>query len=64
MSRFARGRDEDARMEEIADRLDLMGEPDSPGAAREMAREVGKAMDEDVSDEMEEMLESDEMGDD
>jgi putative FmdB family regulatory protein len=59
VSRFARGRDEDARMEEIADRMDLMGEPNSPAAMRDMAREIGKAMDEDVADEMEEMLDED-----
>jgi hypothetical protein len=46
-------------MDEIADRLDTMDEPDSPTGMRSMMRDIGKAMDEDVSDEMEEMLESD-----
>ncbi|MEA2554499.1 MAG: hypothetical protein QOJ65_2675 [Fimbriimonadaceae bacterium] len=59
VSRFARYRNEDARMDEIADRLDTMDEPDSPTEMRSMMRDIGKAMDEDVSDEMEEMLESD-----
>lgn len=59
VSRFARYRNEDGRIDEIADRLDAMDEPDSPTEMREMVREMGKALDEDVSDEMEEMLEAD-----
>jgi putative FmdB family regulatory protein len=59
VSRFARYRNEDDRLDEIADRLDTMDEPDSPQEMRSMMREMGKAMDEDVSDEMEEMLEAD-----
>lgn len=65
VSRFSRGKTEDARIDEMADRLELMGEPDSPSGMRDMVREMGKAMDEDMSDEMEEMLEADlEGGDD
>jgi len=59
VSRFARYRSEDDRVDEIADRMETMGEPDSPGQMREVMREMGKAMDEDVSDEMEEMFEAD-----
>jgi putative FmdB family regulatory protein len=59
VSCFARYRSEDDRIDEIADRMEMMGEPDSPSEMRGMMREMGKAMDEDVSDEMEEMLESD-----
>lgn len=59
VSRFARYRNEDARVDAIADHLDQMGEPDSPQAIREMVREMGKAMDDDVSDDMEEVFESD-----
>lgn len=59
VSRFRRGRDEDARLDEISDHLDLHGTPDSYSAVRDLAREAGKAMDEDFSDEMEEMLEQD-----
>ena len=59
VSRFARYRNEDDRIDEVADQLELMGEPDSPAAMRDMVRSMGKAMDEDVSDEMEEMLEAD-----
>ncbi len=59
VSRFARYRNEDDRVDAMADQLDLMGEPDSPSAMREMVREMGKAMDEDMSDEMEEYFEAD-----
>lgn len=63
VSRFARYRNEDDRIDEIADRMEMMGEPDSPAAMRDVMREMGKAMDEDVSDDMEEMLEADLSGD-
>jgi putative FmdB family regulatory protein len=59
ISRFARYRNEDARVEAIADHLDQAGEPESPSAIRAMVREMGQAMDDDISDEMEEMFESD-----
>lgn len=59
VSRFARGRSEDDRIDELADRLEGMGEPDSPAETRRMVREMGKAMDEDMADEMEEMFEED-----
>jgi putative FmdB family regulatory protein len=63
VSRFARLKSEDDRMDEIADRMESMGEPESPSAMREMMKEVGRALDEDVSDEMEEMFEADVAGD-
>lgn len=59
VSRFARYRNEDDRVDAMADKLEMMGEPDSPRAMREMVREMGKAMDEDMADEMEEMFEAD-----
>jgi len=62
VSRFARFRSEDDRIDEMADRLETMGEPDSPAEMREVVRELGKAMDEDVADEMEEMFEADMAG--
>ena len=64
VSRFRRGRTEDDRIDEIADRLEVMGEPDSPSAMRDTLREMGKAMDEDVADDMEEMFESGEFDED
>lgn len=62
VSRFARFRSEDDRIDEVADRIETMGEPDSPSQMREMMKEMGKAMDEDVSGEMEEMFEADMAG--
>lgn len=59
VSRFIKGRTEDDRVDEIADRLEQTGEPDSPTQMRAMMKEIGKAMDEDFSDDMEEMFESD-----
>ena len=59
VSRFARVRSEDARLDEMADRLETFGEPESNAEMRQMARELGKAMDDDMADEMEEMFEAD-----
>lgn len=59
VSKFARLRSEDDRLDELADRMEGMPEPDSPAEARKLVREMGKAMDEDLSDEMEEMFEDD-----
>jgi len=59
VSRFSRLRTEDDRIDEMADELEVMGEPDSSTEMRGKIREMGRAMDEDMSDEMEEMFESD-----
>jgi putative FmdB family regulatory protein len=59
VSRFARFRSEDDRVDALADELETMGEPDSPAEMRQMVREMGKAMDEDVSEDMEELFEAD-----
>jgi putative FmdB family regulatory protein len=59
VSRPGRYRVEDDRIDEIADRLEAMGEPDSPAAMRATMREVGKALDDDASEEMEAMFEAD-----
>ncbi len=63
VSRFARYRNEDDRLDEIADKIEMMGEPDSVSKMRESVREFGKAMDEDMADEMEEMFEADVLDD-
>ncbi len=62
VSRFARVRSEDDRMDHLADRLETMSEPESPSEMRGMMREMGKAMDEDTSDEMEELFEAEMSG--
>jgi len=59
VSRFSRGRGEDARIDELADQVEIMGEPEHAGQMRRLMRDMGKAMDEDLSDEMEAMLEAD-----
>ena len=58
VSRFARVRSEDDRIDELADRLETMGDPETNTEMRQMMREMGKAMDEDVSDDMEELFEA------
>ena len=55
ISRFVRGRSEDARLDDLSDRLE---EPDSPTEMRRQVREFGKAMDEDMADAMEEAFET------
>jgi hypothetical protein len=59
VSRVAKFRSEDGRIDELADRFELMGEPDSPAEMREMVKDMGRAMDDDMADEMEEMFEAD-----
>ena len=59
ISRISKVRSEDARLDELADKVEGMGEPGSYREMRDVVREAGAAMDEDVSDEMEEMFESD-----
>lgn len=59
VSRFIRGKSEDARIDEMADKLEQYGEPEGNAQMRDMVREMGKAVDEDMSDDMEEMFEAD-----
>jgi phage shock protein A len=59
VSKFARFRNEDDRIDEIADRLELMNEPETGSDLREIVRELGKAGDDDVSEELEQMFEAD-----
>ena len=59
VSRVARARSEDERLDELADKFDTMGEPESYSQMRETMREAGSALDDGMADEMEEMLESD-----
>jgi putative FmdB family regulatory protein len=62
VSRFRQGRTEDDRLDDLADRLEQYGEPESHSQMREMMREIGKAVDEDMADDMEEMFEADMAG--
>ena len=60
VSRAARARSEDERLDELADKFDTMGEPESYSQIRETMREAGCAHDDGMADEMEKMLESEE----
>jgi len=62
VSRFARRRSEDDRIDEMADKLEAGGEPQSATEMRSIMREMGHAMDEDMADEMEEIFEADMAG--
>lgn len=57
VSRPGKFRTEDDRIDDVADRLDGIDENDVSGMT-EMIREVGKALDEDVSDDLEQMLDA------
>lgn len=52
VSRFAVGTTEDQRIDQLADRLETSGEPDSLSGMRNMVREAGQALDEGLGDEM------------
>lgn len=59
VSSFRRGRTEDQRIEEIADRFASLSD-DTTGTEMEgMMREVGKALDEDAGEELVEMFQDD-----
>jgi len=65
MSRVARGRSDDDRMEEMAEKMenkDLDDPRELRRFAREIGREVGAESGEDMSAEMEEMIEADARG--
>lgn len=59
VSRPAKARSEEARLDELTDRVEQMGEPESYREMRSVIREAGSAMEEDLGDEMEELLEED-----
>lgn len=53
MSRFRMGRSEDARLEEVADSLASNDLSESPTEFGKQMKEIGRALDEDISGEME-----------
>ena len=55
-SRVQRARSEDERLDDLADRVERMGEPETYREMREQIREAGEALDDSAADEMEEML--------
>ncbi len=67
MSRFARGRSDDARMDALGERLETSDFEDEASArrfAREMGREMAAESGEDLSDEIEELIELEARGQD
>jgi putative FmdB family regulatory protein len=66
ISRVARGRSDDERMEAMAERMETK-DLDDPGSLRQFAREMGRELSaetgEDMSDEMEAMIEAEASGD-
>lgn len=61
VSRVARLRTEDQMLDDLADRMEFMSDPESPAAMREFVREMSAAMDEDPH-EMEAMFEEEMAG--
>lgn len=59
VSRFRRMRSENDRIDAIADQLESMDEPQSASEMREYVKEMGRATDDDMSGELEEMFEAD-----
>lgn len=59
VSKFRRLRSEDDRIDHIADKLEAMDQPESTGEMREFIKEMGRATDDDMSAELEEMFEAD-----
>ncbi len=57
MSRFGSPRSEDAVLDDLAD-IDKVGDVEDPKKLRKWIREMGKSMDDDSGDDLEEMLEA------
>lgn len=64
ISRFARVRNEDDALDDLADEMEAMGDTDDPKAIRRMMKEMGSAMGEDMDDDLEQMIEEEAAGDD
>ena len=62
-SRVQRARSEDDRLDDLADRVENLGEPESYREMRSHIREAGNALDDSAADELEELLELGEDGD-
>ena len=57
VSKFRMGRSEGQRLDEMADRIENTADPESPTELKNLMREMGKALDEDLSDDMEQVFE-------
>jgi len=59
VSRFRRLRSEDEKIDEISERIERMGEPETAGQMRDLVRDLGDAGDDGLGEDLEEMLEMD-----
>ena len=57
-SRVQRARSEDERLDDLADRVERIGEPETYREMRQHIREAAEALDDSAADELEEMLEA------
>lgn len=51
------GRSEGQRLDEMAKRIENTADPESPTQLKNLMREMGKALDEDLSEDMEQVFE-------
>ena len=63
ISRFARVRSEDDALDSLADEMEFVGDSEDPKVLRRLMRQMGSAMDEDMGDEFEQMLDEEVSGD-
>ena len=63
ISRFARVRNEDEALDNLADEMESMGDSEDPKAIRRLMKEMGGALDEDLSEDFEQMMSEGDGGD-
>ena len=63
ISRFARVRSEDDTFDALSDEMESAGDTDDPRVMKRLMHDMGSAMDDDLSDEYEQMMDGEE-GDD
>ncbi len=58
ISRFAKVRNEDDTLDSLAEEMEAIGDSDDPKTMRRLMKDMSAAMDEDMGDDFEEMMES------
>ena len=58
ISRFARVRSEDETLDSLADEMEAAGDSDDPKTLRKLMKQMGGALDEDMDEEFDQMMES------
>ena len=56
ISRFARVRNEDEALDDLAEEMESMGDTEDPKALRRMMKEMGSALGEDMEDDLEQRV--------